>query len=607
MSSCSRKGQTTAPTLKLEDPVIEDSIIEFPIIGTTETHTYALDDFKEIFEYICESLGLKLLNETPYKIHYTTSFTPEYIYEKFKTKFNIIKTQSSTNIQLLQFQKLLSGSTPSLEKNEVYITIDNARFHIASIVEEDSDDDSDDYSDDFESEENKSAENKSAEDDWYFIRSTLFCSFIKDTSNTHLIKSYTSDSSILNINTIIAFTTNNVKFLKNKYTQKYDVAYFNSEMLDMFLLWFNSQPAPTIKQKKTAGLDISRNPILFSGGSLLCDRLGIPISSKLDKSIYLMTCLSISTSEEIASNFKKNCMYQITIPEELVQYLMPLEKCTTCKGEYEVLLPVGSSLKVTSITPRYVSNRTKYEISMTLENYNVESLENLKMFFKSASNYKKVLKKGGIGIEDTQSTADESCKNNTCGFFTQEDIDSINTIMDISKIPSEEDFNKVKDVDEALLKKLKKIQDIGNYICTRLQTKCDDKQYANKTVSIKNIVKCVKDDCDILPYIRYNLNIPDYIDSDIGYINVGDIEGLENEKLAYITFGKKVKERFNFEDTDLADLDTKMLQFFNNDNKFKMKKYIHWKLYSLYHASTTDEFTKSIIRNVKQHIVYNKT
>jgi len=84
---------------------------------------------------------------------------------------------------------------------------------------------------------------------------------------------------------------------------------------------------------------------------------------------------------------------------------------------------------------------------------------------------------------------------------------------------------------------------------------------------------------------------------------VGDINDMKDENLAYITFGKKVLERYNLKETDLVNLDNKMEHFFNNNNVFKMNKYIHWKLYELYHR-TTDEFTKSIIATVKQNIRY---
>jgi len=362
----------------------------------------------------------------------------------------------------------------------------------------------------------------------------------------------------------------------------YDVAYFNFAMLKICLSWFrNVNPID-----ENIINNLNGGSIIYSGGSLLCDRLGIPIVSKLNKSIYLMTCLSSSTDKKVALGFYKNCLYEITVPKRLIKYLMPVSECSSCQIEYEIVLPIGSSLKVTTVTPTYneESKRTHYTISMTLEEYDIDAMEKLVEFFRlttktnTNTNANAVIQQGGS----------KSRKHNICGFFTELDMASLKTIIDIGKTPKEKEFNKV--------------QDIGNYLCARLRKKCNDQQYTNKA---KNIVNCISENCDILPYVRYNLDIPHtkYIDSDIGYINVGDINDMKNENLAYITFGKKVIERYNLKETDLVNLDNKMEQFFHSDNVFKMNKYIHWKLYELYHR-TTDEFTKSIIATVKQNIRY---
>lgn len=564
-------------------------LLGIPIVGTTEAHIYTLENFQEVLEHIFEKLSvhyIRIEGKIPYKIQYKKDLHEitfqEYvlsILNILKAELENIKTQvSSSSIQMLLFQKLLSNVTLNFDndnklfniiKNDLYI------FPFALIVEDSEIQQHPKHITGVDFESTLSVPN------WYFERSALFCKFMTQPQRI-LIEYYTQGSELVTVNNIIAFITNNVKHLETIYRDGLDVAHYNYLIIDMFLSWFTHNTNVTT--------NLEADPIIYSGGVLLCDRLGIPISSKLNDSVYLMTCLSATANIKMAHSFLRNCMYEITVPKHLVNYLMPVEECTAMfdGGECEIILPIGSSFKITNVikSTKAYNNRTMYVISMTLEDYDIDSLNNLKYLFGLASKTKKLIQKGG----KTNVKLTESCKDISCGgFFTKNDIDSLKTIMDVSKIPTENKFNKV--------------QDIGNYLCSRLKTTCDKKEYKN---TIQKMVKCVTENCIILPYLRYNLDIPKYIDSDIGYINVGDIKGLEDGNLAYTTFGKKIMERYNYKEADLVILDQKMVMFFNNDNIFKMNKYVHWKLYNLYH-STDNEFTKSVIKTVKQNIRYKQS
>lgn len=151
---------------------------------------------------------------------------------------------------------------------------------------------------------------------------------------------------------------------------------------------------------------------LYSGGPVLFERHGYPITSKEGENIYLLTLLSTTTCYDIALGFSKSCIYIITVPDELVEVLIPVEDCTMIKDEYEIILPIGSILQVTKVAYK----DDKYTIEATLQPYNMEIIDrfiNIFTIYSSSS--------GGGSNSENLSKKRRELKNNDLGFISDED------------------------------------------------------------------------------------------------------------------------------------------------------------------------------------------
>ncbi len=371
-----------------------------------------------------------------------------------------------------------------------------------------------------------------------------FCAFVKTKPiYTYIITSYTATSSVLNINTLLAFVTSKCKYLHKSYW-KFDVGYFNHIFLTMFIEWLQQKLSGggitraklprgvEIKVPTSLKLPLKYPLILYSGGSLFCDRFGIPVSSKLGEKIYLNAFLSTSASKSISNIFKKNAMYTILVPPELQKTLMAVESCTTIKGELEVILPIGSVLHVTKVTYRKSYNSWKgaygdYDIEMTLQPHNTVALHMFKDLFLSMS-------KWGHGQQ-------AGCKI----------------------------VNVAKDIDTDMLDKCNALPKKSNAHCHPPTSGFFSSTDIEHVLKVNNMTD---DDAitaytnnQIDPSTTYALDIEDYTDTDISASS-----------------------------NNLSD-------------DFKIKKYKHWYLYTLYNEiNECDVVLKKMIEIVKKNIIYLK-
>ena len=433
----------------------------------------------------------------------------------------------------------------------------------------------------------------------YTKMSVMFCNFV-DPVYSKIIKMYTLDTSILNSTLVKAFTLDNFKLLQDIYVP-YTFALYTFEMLKMFYVWRSNGDITLPLTPKEEPQSKPSNVTIYSGGHVLYNRQGIPLLGSKEKTIYLMAFMSTSIDRDLAEGFLHNCLYVINVPKEEISKLMPINVCSKYQHELEIILPVGTCFKVVDVektitTKRDIWNDNKlktfseYTVYLELQPYDMKRIENLMQFFGILSNKKNAIA-GGDGDAEVPGPIVRKPKHVKPDiFFSEEDMDKLDTIMEMCKLKDPRVYGQ--------------IQDIGNHLCNRLkmpQPKCKGNEYKSSQTQIKNIVKtkCLDEDqkCIILPYVRYNI---DDDDPDIGYINIDQVDDTIE---AYFTYEPKVKERYNIDNNGLRTLDEKMAKFFESDNKFKENKYTHWFLHKMYNA-TTDKFERSIIKHMKQQITY---
>jgi hypothetical protein len=131
--------------------------------------------------------------------------------------------------------------------------------------------------------------------------------------------------------------------------------------------------------------------ILYSGGPLLCNREGYPITTQQDT--CLMTYLSTSTCEQVAENFRSTCMYKIKVPCNLIKYLMPVEDFSCIKGEYEVILPLGTILRFLGESSND-EDHTLRCIELEMRDYDMEVIDE---FIEIFGRFKRTLATGTLG------------------------------------------------------------------------------------------------------------------------------------------------------------------------------------------------------------------
>jgi len=532
------------------------------------TTVFNINIFREVIEYIFVEIQLLFTRSDgsiPFKINASRSKLDDII-SKMNHVVNVIKKGPHTDLVFVQYQTLLSRvEFHPFVKNKDCIRIMNADV----VVIEDETNIVNEYS--IPNLNNvKMKANSCQNDDKYLLYdklSTQFCDFVTKEGLMSLIDEYTSDSTQLNMNTILSFTTKQFNYLKTIYVKDYrilyDVAHFNYLLINMFIKWYMELDKEIDNTCK----------ILYSGGYLLCDRFGVPISNQINENVYLMSFLSTTISRQIASRFQQNSMYVINVPKELTRFLMPINKCSSLADEYEVILPIGTLLRVTKVITREnpTTKRTHYEIHLTLQDYNIDSIQQFKHLFQLSS---KTLKSPQMGGAIENAIPVKKSKINYCGFISEQDMHTLKNILGEIAIPIKDNLDKVRD--------------IGNYLCNRLKMACDAKQFTGKyTDLIKQISSCVEE-CSVLPYVQYNI---DTLDTDIGYININKVQSLDNLPFP-------IRNSI----ASLSELDKKMKQFYNG-TIFTQKKYRHWHLYNLY-EKTRDDFQKNIIKTIKQNIVY---
>ena len=216
-----------------------------------------------------------------------------------------------------------------------------------------------------------------------------FSEFLRTVATPEAIQvfeQYTDYSNDLNKNTISGFITSqyndffNMSYRDTKQYADYTVGFANWTILNTFEQW------ATRERNGKYALDASLNSLdsllLYSGGPLLCDQLGTPLT--VNKSICLMTHLSTSTCRGVALEFTKGnaCLYTINVQKKHFKYLMPLAHLSCAQEQYEVILPLGTILEINLTHPETYENGIRF-INLQLVDYDMSLFDTLQNVFKS--------------------------------------------------------------------------------------------------------------------------------------------------------------------------------------------------------------------------------
>jgi hypothetical protein len=288
-----------------------------------------------------------------------------------------------------------------------------------------------------------------------------------------------------------------------------------------------TQAQASIKAPQTKNNTLKSNNItLYSGGSILFERHGYPITNKEGENIYLLTLLSTSTCYKTALRFSKSCIYIITVPNELIKVLIPVENCTSVPTEYEIILPIGSILQVTKV----VYKNNKYTIEAELQPYNMEIIDRFIDIFKKYSN----LSGGSSNSEKNLAEKRQEHKNNYLGFISDED--KLNLLFTDLVI------------------------DYNNILKNRSYT----------TRFNINYIKLIKENAIIKPVIYVK-----YTDFDIGLLDINELN--DQTKVDQIKY-------------DIKDLEIIYTMFYSKDqtqvDKIKEFKYKQWYIYKKQQENT---------------------
>jgi hypothetical protein len=214
----------------------------------------------------------------------------------------------------------------------------------------------------------------------------IFIDNYKNVDSFKMLKRYTDESALLNTNTLFGFLSKKVTYFNFELRKKQTIAQTQASILKIFLEWYNFNP-----EIDPIHIPPNENLILYSGGTLLYDRLGKPvIGLEQDTSIILSTFLSTSLNPAVCTDFLKECLYKIEVCPKDQKYLMLLEGITTLEGEFEVLLPTGTKLQLQNIKKIKLKNKyNSYEeyiwVIEFLLQVDIFLIENFSKFFESLS------------------------------------------------------------------------------------------------------------------------------------------------------------------------------------------------------------------------------
>ena len=398
-----------------------------------------------------------------------------------------------------------------------------------------------------------------------------------------MIKNYTEGSSLLNRCTLLGFI-NNDSFYFNQIYYNSTIANYNRSFLENFKDYLLMAKTDNVIPSHPTEDGMT----LYSGGSIIFNRWSETILSQIGKPIYLMSMLSTSYSPDAAKLFMVNgrSFYKIIVPIRLCKSLLFVQKVSTHTDEKEVILPIGTILKVLSF--KFI-NDTWY-IDLEMMDYDINILNGFINFFSGYSRKKRqdktLTRRGGDRPDDTY---------NYLGFATNYDFVSI--IMEQT------------------------VKDEGNYLYNRLKTKSSFKlkSLTSQESTLQRTVHTLQDLCKValeypIMYVRYSLPIDnkEYIDPDVGYLDINDLKNLSNtnsnKNASFATYSRYLATKLtnqtnkqNSIDIDdiLSEIDKYLVNFYSLnpkiESKMKEMKYRHWYIYNKFLSITNDKDKEKLI------------